>query len=124
MQDNTHNGWTNYATWRINLEIFDDIDTDNWQDEIEDGISAYELGEMLQDYTEEILMECENELTESYALAFIDKVNWGEIAQGIMDVYKENYCCDNCNKRLDEADRFCSDSCKKEYGVLVDHPKG
>ena len=21
--DNTYNGWTNYATWRVNLELFD-----------------------------------------------------------------------------------------------------
>ena len=21
--DNTYNGWSNYATWRVNLEIFD-----------------------------------------------------------------------------------------------------
>ena len=23
MKNETHNGWTNYATWRINLEWFD-----------------------------------------------------------------------------------------------------
>ena len=25
MTDNTYNGWTNYATWRVNLEIFDGL---------------------------------------------------------------------------------------------------
>ncbi len=26
MNNLTHNGWTNYATWRVNLEIFDSLD--------------------------------------------------------------------------------------------------
>ena len=29
MQDNTYNGWTNYATWRVNLEIFDGMSADD-----------------------------------------------------------------------------------------------
>ena len=26
MKDTTYNGWTNYATWRVNLELFDGSD--------------------------------------------------------------------------------------------------
>ena len=26
MSDNTYEGWTNYATWRINLELLSDYD--------------------------------------------------------------------------------------------------
>jgi hypothetical protein len=26
MTDTTYNGWTNYATWRVNLEVFDGLD--------------------------------------------------------------------------------------------------
>ena len=26
----TYNGWTNYATWRINLEIFSDIPLEDY----------------------------------------------------------------------------------------------
>ena len=26
MSDKKHNGWTNYATWRVNLEIIDGYD--------------------------------------------------------------------------------------------------
>ena len=29
MTDKTYNGWTNYATWRVNLEVFDGGD---WKD--------------------------------------------------------------------------------------------
>jgi hypothetical protein len=33
MNDKTYNGWTNYATWRINLEMFDgcNLTDDGWQ---------------------------------------------------------------------------------------------
>lgn len=122
MKNTGHNGWTNYATWRVNLEIFDDIDTDHWADEIED-LSRYDFGECLKDYVEQFI-ETENQLAESYALAFIDDVNWSEIAEHIIDTYKENYCCDNCNKPHDRGVRFCSGLCEKEYWVLSDHPKG
>ena len=41
MTDTTYNGWTNYATWRVNLEIFDGMsprDVTNTRD-----VEAYEL---------------------------------------------------------------------------------
>ena len=28
MKDQKYNGWTNYATWRVNLEIFDGLHSD------------------------------------------------------------------------------------------------
>ncbi len=119
-----YNGWTNYPTWRISLEIFDDIDTDYWEDLLVDNPTAYELGEHFRDYTEELL-DTSNDLAESYALAFIDSVNWSEIAQGTIDTYRENYCCDNCNERLEDTGvHFCSDKCKTEYNMLADHDKG
>ena len=120
-----HNGWTNYPTWRVNLEIFDDIDSEYWEDQMEDGCTNYELGEHLKDYAES-LIETDNQLAESYALAFMNEVNWSEIARHIIDTYRENYCCDNCNDRIDERymKSFCSDKCEKEYNLLADHPKG
>ena len=123
--DLKHNGWTNYPTWRVNLEIFDDIDPEYWEDQIEDGCTNYELGEHLEEYAESLL-EADNELAESYALAFMNEVNWSEIAKHIIDTYRENYCCDNCNDRIDERymKSFCSDKCEKEYNLLADHPKG
>ena len=119
-----HNGWTNYATWRINLEIFDNIDSDNWAEDI-DNLSKYEFGQWLKEYVEQML-ESKNDLAESYALAFVNEVNWSEIADHIIDTYKENYCCDNCNERIDERymKSFCSEKCEKEYWLLADHPKG
>ena len=124
MGQERYNGWTNYATWRVNLEIFDDIDTDNWAEDIE-SLSQYEFGQYLKDYVEQFL-ETDNQLAESYAFAFINDVNWSEIASHIVDTYIENYCCDNCNDRIDEKymQSFCSDKCKNEYELLATHPKG
>jgi hypothetical protein len=125
-----YNGWTNYATWRINLEIFDDVDVDYWADYIEDTRGerhAYELGQHLESYVDDILVcECDNSLVTSYAQAFINDVNWREIAEHIIDYYYENYCCDNCNVKLDEThmQSFCSENCKKEYNLLATHDKG
>ena len=41
-----YNGWTNYATWRVNLEILGDI-------EFEEQVSA----DYLKDLTEECVFE-------------------------------------------------------------------
>jgi len=30
MTTTTYNGWTNYATWRVNLELFDNFITDGY----------------------------------------------------------------------------------------------
>jgi hypothetical protein len=93
-----HNGYTNYATWRVNLEIFDDIEIEYWVNLLEENPSAYELGEHFKEYAEELISQQVKEpdfrgfnFAESYALAFIDSVNWREIAQHTIDDYKVNY---------------------------------
>lgn len=130
MNNETHNGWTNYPTWRINLEMIDDLDTDHWTDFIEDNrgsdMLTYNLGQEIRGYVEEKLENCNNELARDYALAFIADVNWREIADHVLDTYKENYWCDNCGKRFDERymSNYCSSECAREYELLATHPKG
>lgn len=70
MTDTKHNGWTNYATWRINLECFDDMESCK-------GMSADTCEELV---TEHIEAQSEG-LALDYALAFIADVNWYEIAE-------------------------------------------
>lgn len=67
MSNTTYNGWTNYATWRVNLEIFDGSEGP-W-----DHHSAKE-------FAEEIIVSQSNGLAQDYALAFLSDVNWYEIA--------------------------------------------
>ena len=85
MQDTKCNGWTNYATWRINLEIFDvtnleDMGLDSYSDNPH-GVA--ELGRYLEDYAQELLeIDTDtNSLAYSYALAFMSDVNWYEIGR-------------------------------------------
>ena len=74
MSNNTYNGWTNYATWRVNLEMFD-------------GMSAEYDGQWLKtaacckEWAEDVI--CDNTpegFGRDYALAFLSDVNWHEIA--------------------------------------------
>ena len=39
-----YNGWTNYATWRIHLEIWDGYETEH--EMLDCQVKAYELSEM------------------------------------------------------------------------------
>lgn len=127
-----YNGWTNYATWRIALEIFDGIPLEHWTDDIEstrgEELQAYNLGQQFKNYVEELCETDINTLVESFAFAFLNDVNWREIAQHTLDDYKENYWCYNCNDRIDEDERYkvhyCSERCHKEDELLATHPKG
>jgi hypothetical protein len=88
MSNTTYNGWTNYATWRINLELFDDSsflehDGYSWDD-------TYDLKNELCEYVEEFIIESTREgLARDYALAFLQDVNWYEIAEHLQRDYAE-----------------------------------
>ena len=72
-----YNGWTNYATWRINLEILGDI-------EFENKTSADDLKEIVEDVVfSQYELGNGSFLVEDYAKAFISEVNFYEIAEGI-----------------------------------------
>jgi len=89
MTDKTYNGWTNYETWRVNLEIFDGFDPSDYYSAF-DPSDAYELGQSLKQYAIEILeSEGTKGLTFDYAMAFLDAVNWIEIAKHLIADYLE-----------------------------------
>ena len=88
MTDNTYNGWTNYATWRVNLEIFDGLNPiEDWGLERE-TLTESELAELLKEQAEELVNESAPEgLALSYALSFLSDVNWHEIASHMLEDY-------------------------------------
>ena len=55
MSDKTYNGWTNYATWRVNLEIFDGWDV-NDLDSLTMGDNT-NLHDQLKDYVQDLIYE-------------------------------------------------------------------
>ena len=91
--DNKYNGWTNYATWRVNLEIFDGFNPiEDWGLEIDergadDEYAKEQLAEALRDHAEELIFEgsSRRNLADSYAEAFLSDVNWYEIASNKLE---------------------------------------
>lgn len=82
-----YNGWTNYATWRVNLEIFDGIDPREmgWT-----CVDEFELAPVLREYAEELIeMTAPKGLARDYAMAFVDNVNYREIATMMLETYVE-----------------------------------
>ena len=75
------NGWTNYATWRVNLEILSDM-------EFDEQVSA----DYLEDLVEELVfIDVKDCLAADYARAFIAQVNFYEIAESINEELQTNY---------------------------------
>lgn len=89
MSDTKYNGWTNYATWRVNLEIFDGLE----QSEVFDlSLPLEQLRHVLQDYVEGHIFEAgggNGNIAVDYALAFLKDVNWYEIAGHMIEDYNE-----------------------------------
>lgn len=92
MDTKTHNGWTNYATWRVNLECIDGI---NWVREDITGdekevLEVYQVADFLKNAVEQMIGEYgerEEGLAYDYAMAFLDDVNWNEIANSVIEKY-------------------------------------
>ena len=84
-----YNGWTNYETWRVNLELFD-----GYGEDLEKDIEPSDLAEQLKEMAEEAITSYgeidPQSLAVSYAMAFINNVNYYEIAEAIIDTWKDN----------------------------------
>ena len=82
MNDNKYNGWTNYATWRVNLEILSDMD---WYE------TEYVDADYLKELVENIVFDeyrannKTSRLVVDYALAFLNEVNYHELAEHILE---------------------------------------
>ena len=87
-----YNGWTNYETWRVNLEIFDGLDI---SDEKHMADDAHYLADYLKEMAEEVVFaDCRyderrpSNLMEDYARAFLSDVDWYQIATRMVEDYK------------------------------------
>lgn len=76
-QDQKYNGWTNYATWRVHLEMFNGMFDSRYPDEYAWMKNADSLKEFADDC---IYSTSEEGLARDYARAFLSDVNWFEIA--------------------------------------------
>ena len=86
-----YNGWTNYATWRVNLEVFDGLELSdvtyrpNYSD-----VDTYEVSRYCQEYVEGVVIGDAEGLVADYAMAFISDVNWYEIAEHLIKEYEHD----------------------------------
>jgi hypothetical protein len=94
MSDKTYNGWSNYATWRINLEIFDDFPVGDLDGTDDAEVDIYSISKQLQEYAEDCIFSGHDSnspqycnLIEDYARAFLSDVNWYEIAKHLVNDY-------------------------------------
>ena len=79
MSAEKHNGWTNYATWRVNLEILGDI---QWASD--ETITV----DYLKEIVENVVFDncgCDGSLVADYARSFLSDVNYYEIAESIRE---------------------------------------
>ena len=80
-----YNGWTNYATWRVNLEIFDGMSARDITGRSLPTVS--DLKDALKDHAETLIYEsggADGNIAVDYALAFLSDVNWWEIANNML----------------------------------------
>ena len=76
-----YNGWSNYPTWRINLEILGDIQWDEYE------LQTLDV-EMLEEYVENAVFDNYSGkmgLMEDYARAFLANVNYREILESLLE---------------------------------------
>ena len=77
MENKTHNGYFNYETWQVMLEILGDIE---WDDDEE--VTADILEEIVDDvvFSNSVEKDC---LAADYARSFLSNVNYHELAETI-----------------------------------------
>ena len=81
---NEYNGWTNYETWLVNLEMG-----------FTDDLHAFESRNLddliveLRDYAEHVL-ESDNILATNFVNIILSKVDWREIAEVVLERLMEN----------------------------------
>ena len=91
-----YNGWTNYATWRVNLEMFDGCSAADIMGTGPEGIDrdedAHALQAALKEHAEYTICEQAPEgLARDYALAFLSDVEWHAIAYHMLDTWAESH---------------------------------
>lgn len=79
-----YQGWTNYWTWKYNLEI---LNEEYWRELIEEGqfSSIYDLSEAIKDDANEIAGQVSPDWAQYWIDAAFSEVNWREIAINVAE---------------------------------------
>jgi len=74
-----YNGWTNYATWRVNLEMFDGYPIDHFDFE-----DPKDLEDHLREELDNLLDCINDDVLRGWARAFAEDANLLEIAEHML----------------------------------------
>jgi hypothetical protein len=92
MKNDTYNGWTNYATWRVQTEFFADMDAHEVRDQISGmdlAAVAYHAKETAEKFIFDTFAEVydnpQAQTVRGWAGAFLFEVNWREIAEALAE---------------------------------------
>jgi len=79
--ESTYNGWTNFATWRVMLEVFDGMGSVD----IANAVEAQDFAELVIEHAFEdpSTRTGGGAIVEGWARAFLSDVNWDEIAEAV-----------------------------------------
>ena len=84
-----YNGWANYETWRVNLEILDGMSCEDFGlhtiDEDDVDSSSRELASGLESYVMEVVEMDAKGFALDLAHSFLNKVDWQEIATHMVE---------------------------------------
>lgn len=79
----TYNGWANYETWRIQLEVIDGMTRDDFASDEED---VENLAESVSQYVDEVVLgSIPDGMARDLAASFLDRVDWVEIAEHLIE---------------------------------------
>ena len=79
----TYNGWANYETWRVQLEVIDGMTRDDFASDEED---VENLAESVSQYVDEVVLgSIPDGMARDLAASFLDRVDWVEIAEHLIE---------------------------------------
>ena len=103
----TYNGWTNWETWKVNLELLDGLDANDLNIEHYTQDEYYEAGQAIEEHVEEwISMEYNaNSFVSGIVRGFMSDVNWSEIAKHLIDDWVANHQPDETEEETEEDEK-------------------
>lgn len=91
MNNEKHNGWTNYETWAVNLWLSNDqASQEYWRAQAGRGRHAHDLADQLKEGVTEQAPDIGCSLYSDLLQAALDEVNWKEVAKGMLEL--EDVC--------------------------------
>lgn len=83
-----YNGWSNYETWRVNLEFCDGLDITDFGLDLDDRDTAIDtLADTLKENAYETVEMDAKGWALDLAQSFLYHVDWKEIAEHMVDDY-------------------------------------